>query len=271
MAIKKTLKIFAIVVAMMFNQIVMPINVVTAYDDADYDYEEDYDESEDEEEYDDSYDEEDYEEEYDEEYEDESEDDEDYFDDEEYEFEEYYEYIDDDSDYEDEEYEEYEDDESYDYDDEWYEDEDYDSECEEDDECDEEEIEEEDNFEEEDEGCTPEVVYVEIVPTDKIVIATSEISEDKIIALVDSEDTALAIAEEYDFTLLEVNNFTAIFDTNGKNPRDYVNYYGEGDEEMPDGIVFMFYWIVTEEEVGSGDAEPIEEENEENFEIGIDE
>ena len=74
MAIKKTLNIFAIVVAMMFNQIVMPMNV-RAYDDVDKteivcyysEYEDDLEEYEVDEDYEEEYYEEtddDYEEAY---------------------------------------------------------------------------------------------------------------------------------------------------------------------------------------------------------------
>lgn len=246
MAIKKTLNIFAIVVAMMFNQIVIPMNV-KAYDDVDEteivcyysEYEDDSEDSEVNEDY-----EEEYYEETDEDYEEaysEAEVWEDWdiffgyteFDDEDEEIDEDedsdYDDEDDDEDYDDEEEEDYsdddEDEEYWDDEDEWVDDgddEDWDD--------DEEDYPDDDDDYVYEYDCTP--TYVE----DRL---TSS-------CLNDSEQAQI-VADTYGFTLISYDNGVALFDTNGQDPLSYVN----GDIELPNGLYFQ---LVVETEF-----EPVED------------
>ena len=277
MAIKKTLNIFAIVVAMMFNQIVIPMNV-RAYDDVDEteivcyysEYEDDSEEYEVDEEYEEEYYEEtddDYEEAYDE-----AEVWEDWdiffgyteFDDEDEDIDE-----DDDFDYEDDDEEEYDDeDDSDDEDEEYWDDEEDDDEWVDD--CDDEDYPDDDDDYTYEYDCTP--TYVE----DRLTAS----------CLNDSEQ-AQNVADIYGFTLISYDNGVALFDTNGQDPLSYVN----GDIELPDGLYFQLvpktdfepvdddFELPTDDD-GEDDGytdgieigvEPSEEIIEENFEIGIDE
>lgn len=274
MAIKKTLNIFAIVVAMMFNQIVIPMNV-KAYNDVDEteivcyysEYEDDSEDSEVDEDYEEEHYEEtdeDYEEAYSEaevwedwdiffgytEFDDEDEDIDD----------------DEDSDYDDEdEDEEYWDDEEEDDEDEWVDD------------CDDEDWDDDEDYPDDDDDYTYEY---DITPT---------YVENRLTAscLNDSEQAQI-VADTYGFTLLSYDNGVALFDTNGQDPLSYVN----GDIELPDGLYFQLlvetefepiddddFEIPTDDD-GEDDGytdgieigvEPSEEIIEENFEIGIDE
>ena len=285
---KNTLKILAIVIAMVFNQIVMPMNVVASdyeddseevvfefydIDEEDENWEEfyeDYIDNEDEE----WYDEDESEEEEDEEYEDEDE--EYYEDDEDWEYEYDEEYFDD----EEEDEEDYEEDEVDEEDEEWsdededYEDEDdYDDEDEDWDDYDDEE-EEEDNPE--DDEYEYEYDY-DFVPT----YVEDEIAS----SCLNDEEQAREVAETYDFIFISYNDGVALFDTNGKDPLSFVN----GDIELPSWLHFQLvveceFEVVPVEptdpidEDGDGYAEgiaigvPIDEINfGDFFEIGIDE
>lgn len=297
MAIKKTLNIFAIVVAMMFNQIVVPMNV-KAYDDVDETeivcYYSEYEDDSEDDEVDEDYEEEHYEE-TDEDYEEaysEAEVWEDWdiffgyteFDDEDEEIDEDEDSdYDDDEDYDDEDYsddeEDEDDDEYWDDEDEWVDD------------CDDEDWDDEEDYPDDDDDyvyeydCTP--TYVK----DRLTAS----------CLNDSEQ-AQNVADTYGFTLLSYDNGVALFDTNGQDPLSYVN----GDIELPDGLYFQLvvetefepvdddFELPTDDdgkddeytdgiEIGvdiseidaimdlvDGD-EPSEEIIEENFEIGIDE
>lgn len=297
MAIKKTLNIFAIVVAMMFNQIVIPMNV-KAYDDVDETeivcYYSEYEDDSEDDEVDEDYEEEHYEE-TDEDYEEaysEAEVWEDWdiffgyteFDDEDEEIDEDEDSdYDDDEDYDDEDYsddeEDEDDDEYWDDEDEWVDD------------CDDEDWDDEEDYPDDDDDyiyeydCTP--TYVE----DRLTAS----------CLNDSEQ-AQNVADTYGFTLLSYDNGVALFDTNGQDPLSYVN----GDIELLNGLSFQLvpktdfepvdddFELPTDDdgeddgytdgiEIGvdiseidaimdlvDGD-EPSEEIIEENFEIGIDE
>ena len=282
MAIKKKLNIFAIVVAMMFNQIVIPMNV-KAYDDVDEteivcyysEYEDDSEDDEVDEDYED-YEEEHYEE-TDEDYEEtysEAEVWEDWdiffgyteFDDEDEEIDE-----DEDSDYDEDEDENYDDEEDEDDDEYWDDDDEWVDDCDDEDWDDEEDYPDDDDDYVYEYDCTP--TYVE----DRLTAS----------CLNDSEQ-AQNVADTYRFTLLSYDNGVALFDTNGQDPLSYVN----GDIELPDGLYFQLVVETEFEPVDDDDfelptdddgeddeytdgieigVEPSEEIIEENFEIGIDE
>lgn len=268
MAIKKTLNIFAIVVAMMFNQIVIPMNV-KAYDDVDEteivcyysEYEDDSEDDEVDEEYEEEHYEEtdeDYEEAYSEaevwedwdiffgytEFDDKDEEidedeDSDYDDDEDYDDEDY---SDDEEDEEDDEYWDDDDEDEWvdDCDDDWYDDEDY--------------PDDDDDYVYE-YDCTP--TYVE----DRLAAS----------CLNDSEQ-AQNVADIYGFVLLSYDNGVALFDTNGQDPLSYVN----GNIELPDGLYFQLVVEIEFEPVDDDDFElPTDDDCEDDgytdgIEIGVD-
>jgi hypothetical protein len=269
MAIKKTLNIFAIVVAMMFNQIVIPMNV-KAYDDVDEteivcyysEYEDDSEDDEVNEDYEEEHYEEtdeDYEEayseaevwedwdiffgytEFDDEDEEIDEDEDSDYDEDEDEYEDY-----DDEDYSDDEEDE-DDDEYWDDEDEWVDD------------CDDDWDDDEDYPDDDDDyvyeyDCTP--TYVE----DRLTAS----------CLNDSEQ-AQNVADTYGFTLLSYDNGVALFDTNGQDPLSYVN----GDIELPNGLYFQLV-VETEFEPVDDDFElPTDDDGEDDgytdgIEIGVD-
>ena len=273
MAIKKTLNIFAIVVAMMFNQIVIPMNV-KAYDDVDEteivcyysEYEDDSEDSEVDEDY-----EEEYYEETDEDYEEASSEAEVWedwdiffgyteFDDEDEEIDE-----DEDSDYDDEdEDEEYDDeDDSDNEDEEYWDDEEEDDEDEWVDDCDDEDWDDDEDYPDDDDDYTYEY---DITPT---------YVENRLTAscLNDSEQAQI-VADTYGFTLLSYDNGVALFDTNGQDPLSYVN----GDIELPDGLYFQLLVETEFEPIDDDDDDfelPTDDDGEDDgytdeIEIGVD-
>lgn len=278
MAIKKTLNIFAIVVAMMFNQIVVPMNV-KAYDDVDETeivcYYSEYEDDSEDYEVDEDYEEE-YYEETDEDYEEASseaevwEDWDIFFG--------YTEFDDEDEEIDEDEDFDYEDDDEEEYDDEEDDDEDEDDEDEWVDDCDDEDWDDDEDYPDDDDD--DDIYEYDITPT---------YVEDRLTAscLNDSEQAQI-VADTYGFTLLSYDNGVALFDTNGQDPLSYVN----GDIELPDGLYFQLLVETEFEPIDDDDfklptdddgeddgytdgieigVEPSEEIIEENFEIGIDE
>ena len=265
---KNTLKILAIVIAMVFNQIVMPMNVVAS------DYEDDSEEvvfefydidEEDEnweefyEDYIDNEDEEWYDEDESEDEEYEEEDDEYYEDDEDWEYEYDEEYFDDEEEYDEEDYEDEEVDEE---DEEWSdEDEDYEDEDDYDDEdedWDEDKEEEEDNPEDDDEY---EYEYdYDFVPT----YVEDEIAS----SCLNDEEQAREVAETYDFIFISYNDGVALFNTNGKDPLSFVN----GDVELPSWLHFQLVVECEFEVVPVEPTDPIDEDGDgyaEGIAIGV--
>lgn len=262
MAIKKTLNIFAIVVAMMFNQIVIPMNV-KAYDDVDEteivcyysEYEDDSEDDEVNEDY-----EEEYYEETDEDYEEASSEAEVWedwdiffgyteFDDEDEEI---------DEDEDEDEDEDYDDDEedSDDEDEEYWDDDDDDEENEWVDDCDDDE-----DYPDDDDDY---IYEYDITPT---------YVENRLTAscLNDSEQAQI-VADTYGFTLLSYDNGVALFDTNGQDPLSYVN----GDIELLNGLSFQLVPKTDFEPVDDDDFElPTDDDGEDDgytdgIEIGVD-
>lgn len=262
MAIKKTLNIFAIVVAMMFNQIVIPMNV-KAYDDVDETeivcYYSEYEDDSEDSEVDEDYEEEHYEE-TDEDYE------EAYSEAEVWEdwdiFFGYTEFDDEDEEIDEDEDSDYDDDEDYDdEEDEYWDDGEEDDEDEWVDDCDDEDWDDDEDYPDDDDDY---VYEYDITPT---------YVEDRLTSscLNDSEQ-AQSVADTYGFTLLSYDNGVALFDTNGQDPLSYVN----GDIELPDGLYFQLLVETEFEPIDDDDFElPTDDDGEDDgytdeIEIGVD-